>query len=713
MGDKQALLIGVGNYGEGLAPIPSALRDVDALAEVLRDPSLGGFGAVGVLKDPDRTEMETAVEALFTNRAADDLLLLYFSGHGLRDERRQLFLACCETAKVKEGPARGRLRHATALRAQTLRDYMQASPSKRQLVILDCCFSGAMAIGMTVKDDGRIDLAEALGGEGCALLTSSAATEHSQAGAPLEGEPQENGAGLSIYTRFLVEGIRTGAADRQQRGVVDAKDLHEYVRRRLGEVNPAQTPEFYPTRTGYSIVVSRVPRDPTVEYRKQVQTLAEERRGDISPAGRIFLDALMGDLGLSPSEALRIETEVLQPFREYEEKLGRYRQALESTLAALPQQGSFLSDNDRKDLVRIQERFKLDPSDIESLHQQLGIRFRVADAAREAKPRSESQARSKTPSVDGVQPSSSSVSQSTEQISTPTMGAVRLVTIPTTYGWLVREDDRWEKKTKKIEVQGYDEELAPGVALTMIQIPAGTFQMGSPQGEEGRSVDEGPQHEVRVEGFFLGQTTITQAQWKEVAGWEKVERDLNPVTSMDEGENRPVRNVSWYDAIEFCRRLNEHLGRNYGLPSEAQWEYACRAGTTTAFHFGESITKDWACFYVGSSAGLFSKLKTCLSIPTTVASFPANAWGLHDMHGNVWEWCADHWHADYQSAGGDDQPWIITAAAASEARVLRGGSSRDMIWQCRSASRSCLDPRQDSSLDSRGFRVCCLPPKLS
>lgn len=136
--EKRALLIGVGHYGEGLAPIPSAPRDVDALAELLRDPALGGFDpeAVMVLKDPARTEMETAVEALFTNRAADDLLLLYFSGHGLRDERRELFLACCETEKIREGPARGRLRQATALRARTLQDYMQASPSKRQLVIL-------------------------------------------------------------------------------------------------------------------------------------------------------------------------------------------------------------------------------------------------------------------------------------------------------------------------------------------------------------------------------------------------------------------------------------------------------------------------------------------------------------------------------------------------------------------------------------------------
>ena len=346
MAQKRALLIGVGSYGEGLAPIPSAPRDVEALAELLRAPQLGGFDAeaVEVLKDPGRTEMETVVEALFANRKADDLLLLYFSGHGLRDEKRQLFLACRETSKVMEGPARGRLRQATALPARTLQEYMQASPSQRQLVILDCCFSGAMAIGMTVKDEGRIDLAEALGGEGRAILTSSAATELSAAGEAVEGDPSGSGEDLSAYTRFLVEGIRTGAADRLQRGFVDAEDLHDYGKRRLGEVNPAQTPEFYPTRTGHSIVVSRVPRDPTVTYRKQVQSLVEERHGVISPAGRILLDDLQRELGLPPAEAERIEAEVLQPFRDYDDKLGRYRQALEAMVAALPSHGAAAFD---------------------------------------------------------------------------------------------------------------------------------------------------------------------------------------------------------------------------------------------------------------------------------------------------------------------------------------------------------------------------------
>jgi hypothetical protein len=460
MAQKRALLIGVGTYGEGLGPIPSAPRDVDALAELLRDPALGGFDpeAVKVLKDPARTEMETAVEALFANRAADDLLLLYFSGHGLRDEKRQLFLACRETSKIQEGPARGRLRQATALRARTLQDYMQASPSKRQLVILDCCFSGAMAIGMTVKDEGRIDLAEVLGGEGRAILTSSAATELSAAGEAVEGDASGSGEGLSAYTRFLVEGIRTGAADRAQRGYVDAEDLHDYVKRRLGEVNPAQTPEFYPTRTGHSIVVSRVPRDPAAEYRKRVQSLAEGRRGVISPAGRILLDDLLRELGLPAAEAARIEAEVLQPFRDYDDKLERYRKALEATVAALPQAGVPLSSLDQQDLALLETRFKLRGSDVAALHQRLGIRFE--EEVPDGRP---DQA---TCPLD-VPPSAPPSGDSLCKIGLAGDGGRSLA----------GEDEAGGGG-------GLPGELAPGVALTMLRIPAGTFLMGSPDGEE-------------------------------------------------------------------------------------------------------------------------------------------------------------------------------------------------------------------------------------
>jgi formylglycine-generating enzyme required for sulfatase activity len=164
--------------------------------------------------------------------------------------------------------------------------------------------------------------------------------------------------------------------------------------------------------------------------------------------------------------------------------------------------------------------------------------------------------------------------------------------------------------------------------------------------------------------------------------------------------------VSWFDALEFCRRLNERTGQRYGLPSEAQWEYACRAGSTTPFHFGATLTPELANYDGNHVCGNGPK-GTYREQTIDVASFPANGWGLHDMHGNVWEWCKDHWHESYNFAPGDDQPWLIPAAADNTPRLLRGGSWLDIPRLCRSAYRLYSQPVNAD--DYVGFRVVCLP----
>jgi formylglycine-generating enzyme required for sulfatase activity len=275
----------------------------------------------------------------------------------------------------------------------------------------------------------------------------------------------------------------------------------------------------------------------------------------------------------------------------------------------------------------------------------------------------------------------------------------------------------WRPERFSLQVPAYRECLAEGVELTMVQIPAGSFQMGSPEDEPERLASEGPQHLVSLPSFFMAQTPITQAQWAEVASWRRVGRDLKPEPARFKGPNRPVEKVSWLDAQEFCLRLNERFnkrlgdGFSYGLPSEAQWEYACRAGSTTPFHFGATLTPELANYdgnytYADGPKGPYRE-KT-----TEVAIFPANQWGLNDMHGNVWEWCADHWHDSYNFALGDHLPWWIPAAPGDHPRLLRGGAWNFPPGYCRSASRTRHQPDIVTYLGV-GLRVVCLPQGCS
>ncbi|MFN7898158.1 MAG: formylglycine-generating enzyme family protein [Synechococcaceae cyanobacterium] len=192
----------------------------------------------------------------------------------------------------------------------------------------------------------------------------------------------------------------------------------------------------------------------------------------------------------------------------------------------------------------------------------------------------------------------------------------------------------------------YRETLAEGVPLTLLRLPAGSFWMGSPMEEEGRRDHEQEPQRQTVAELLLGQTPVTQAQWRAVAQWKPGpgevpwELELDPDPAFFKGANRPVERVSWFEAEEFCRRLRQRTGKNYRLPSEVQWEYACRAGTTTPFHFGKTITSELA-NYDGRQGFGDGPPGENRQETTEVASFPANAWGLHDLHGNVWEWCAD------------------------------------------------------------------------
>jgi formylglycine-generating enzyme required for sulfatase activity len=238
----------------------------------------------------------------------------------------------------------------------------------------------------------------------------------------------------------------------------------------------------------------------------------------------------------------------------------------------------------------------------------------------------------------------------------------------------------------------FKEDLSNGITLEMVQIPGGSFMMGSPASEKGRTQDESPQHQVNVPAFSMGKYVVTQEQYQQIIG-------KNP--SSFKGAKRPVEQVSWKNAVEFCQKLSEKTGREYRLPSEAEWEYACRAGTTTPFHFGETITTELA-NYNGTSIYASEPKGKYLQKTTDVGSFPPNAFGLYDMHGNVWEWCQDDWHNNYIDAPKDGSGWT---SRSGNTKLLRGGSWYFNPGNCRSAYR------HYSNLDHNniriGFRVVC------
>ena len=236
-------------------------------------------------------------------------------------------------------------------------------------------------------------------------------------------------------------------------------------------------------------------------------------------------------------------------------------------------------------------------------------------------------------------------------------------------------------------------DLGGGVTMKLVLIPKGEFMMGSPAGESGRDDDEGPQHRVRItKPFYMGVTQVTQGQWRAVMGTEPWSGQKCPGRSKDAAMNH----VSWNAATEFCGKLSQRAGTTVRLPMEAEWEYACRAGSTTRFCFGDSDDELGAYAWYEDNAWDVGE-----KYPHSVAKKKPNAWGLYDMHGNVWEWCRDWYDEDYygKSPGVDPE-----GPRSGSARVLRGGSWDYAPCGCRSAGRGGLNP-SNANGGLLGFRV--------
>lgn len=703
---RYALLVGISKYPSDptLDPLPRAVLDVEALRQVLIDPEIGGFGEsdVTVLMDAEKVEIETAVSELFTKPRPEDLVLFYFSGHGVIDPRNDKFyLTSCST--------RTNLLSPTAIWSKYVHEEMNDSRSQHQVIILDCCNSGAFPEG--IKGDGILtvnNILPKLGGEGKVVLTASDSNQYAF---------EEKGFELSLYTHFLVEGLKTGAADKDEDGHISVNELHEYVEAKVVSVNDRMSPKFYGfMKEGQPIFLAKAVQDNPLKFRKEVETIAHESNGVISIFARHDLELVWQDLGIDQIEAETIISEVLCPYQEYAKKLEQYTQALQKE-----------ADNRfpfsrvvETQLQSYENRLGLRAEDLQAVKDQI-IAPKQAEYEQQLQimQRQEEIERLKRQHITKSAMSAAEVLKHQQPILISEIFGKQPQNIPSTSSEfefefvkikVVKERGflgigggvRTELERKQGKADYIREDLGNGISLDLVRIPAGKFMMGS--NESGR---ESPIHEVKVSEFWMGKYTLTNAQWFAVMGTKPSEKyDVK-----FQGEKQPVVGVSWNDCMEFCKKLSEKIKKNIRLPSEAEWEYSCRAGTTTPFHFGATITPDIVNYdgnypYGDAPKGKYRQ-KTI-----DVGSFPPNAFGLYDMHGNVREWCLDEWHDNYNSKpqsfkDNGNEPWRETKIEDNDNRylLLRGGSWFVNAFGCRSASRNHFRARVQNDIIS--FRLVC------
>lgn len=767
-GKKVALLVGVSSYGEGLEPLQCPTNGVEALQGVLKDPTIGDFDQVISLIDPDVGSFRARMGEVFSRLKKNDLALFYFTGHGIKDSMGNFYLTTAQTQLFSNQE----LNRGTAIEAAFVKGEIQRCYAQRKVIILDCCFGAAFAEGFLAMDDGSVDVQGDLGGEGWVVLTAATARNYAL---EQEGEP------LSVYTRYLVEGLKTGAAASEGTGYISVRALHEYVRSKVQTAAPSMNPTIFNAKQGDNITLAKVTlNDPELQFRKAVERYIEVESARISLVGKKYLKNLAYRLNLKSQQVKTIVAEALRPYQERNKSLREYETVYRDVLNHY--QG--LPDRPQRELRELQRLLNLRDEDVAKIHARVPMptaqpTLPPASASLSSLPTSQIPSSSST-STPIPTPSTSAppVSTPTPTLSTSTPSTLINSNAPTKLpspallnlsaslrrysnfhlnrkqfltwvgfgsGGIVltmaarplisaltqgvsqdvtpkfpEPDINFENipsapinktlevatfevvtvngtaeidRRRTIEAQYFTEELDDNLGLEMMAIPGGTFTMGSPVDERGRIVDEGPQRRVIIPPFFCGRYTVTQAQYEAVM-------ENEPRESIADNANRPIVDISWHQATAFCNALSRLTSRIYRLPTEAEWEYACRAGTETPYYFGPTITPSLANYNDNTVNGNREQATT------EVGKFPPNEFGLYDMHGNVWEWCRDVWHPDYQDAPNNGHAWL--EGGDQDRRVLRGGSWNYLPKDCRSAKR--LSDHPDRFYSYFGFRVVCDAP---
>jgi formylglycine-generating enzyme required for sulfatase activity len=675
-GRRTAILIAASEFPEepSLQTLRCPKNDVAGLAEALTSPDFGLFTEpLTFINEPSHSTLR-AVNRVFKEAGRDDQILIYYSGHGKQDGAGNLYLATSDTeADALE---------TSSIAVGTLRRLIDNYACKQVALILDCCFGGAVS-----KDflKGGVDdhLKQTFQGRGIYILTASTATQTAR---------EKEGDDYSLFTKHILQGIRQGEADHDDDGLISLDDLYEYVKIRV----PKEAPQ-YPTKwefgvQGNSLFIARAARTYSPDRLRAFKQKIKDDEDYLLP--EVFEQAYRVIRENQPKrdkEFFALLEELCEGRARHGEFNSRWLRLAPASLPeqeknALPRQEKESQTPMRSvvDGVDIDERlvrwiideFKKDHG-IDLSKDKLALQ-RLKEAAEKAKIELSSimETEINLPFIAADQSGPKHLVMKLTRARFEQMKLLEMKEARTPTPVVVTPPHQEKAPARKL-IESFTDDLN-GAPLEMIFVPGGSFKMGSP-GVNGLD-KERPQHDVTVSGFYIGKYLITQAQWEAVMG-------KNPSDFKDDPA-LPVENVSWVDAKEFCEKLARMTGKVYRLPSEAEWEYACRAGTTGEYP-GDSDAMAW-----------YDKNSGKKTHP--VGQKQPNAFGLYDMHGNVWEWCEDVWHENYNDAPTDGSAWL--SGGDSSRRVVRGGGWEGGCAYFRYADRNYVSPPVWRS-NLVGFRV--------
>lgn len=687
MGRNWAIAIGINQY-RYLQPLSYAVRDATAMRDYfsheVRFERVYYFSDTSPLIEQDYGPPLESIPTFTTLRRflrsrferpflqTGDNLWFFFAGHGIRHEDRDYLMPIDGDPGEVEG---------TAIPISYITERLRRSGADNVVLLIDACRNEGRRAGVGIGEEVQ---------QGVITLFSCSPRESSY-----EVEALQQGA----FTHALLQGLRLQG----EGNCATVERLDQYLRVYVPELNrrynkPRQTPyaTVEPAAKYHLILLPRQATLRDAETLKMDAYKAETERS-FELAEQLWIRVL----AVSPADSDAIAG--IRRLAQMPSGSSAGHQRSDSSNPSAQGQRSTATSSTGSPSLPLSRRRLLQIAGLGSIGVGVAFLLRLFQLSQPTSQPSPESSPSNTSASPKVQPIPSSA---------PTQAASNLSLKPFAFDVITVNAQGKESGRQRKQAQIFEEDLGNEVKLEMVVIEGGRFTMGSPPEEKERENDEGPQHRVTVKPFLMGKYAVTQAQWKTVATLPKLERDLNSDPSNFKGANRPVEQISWRDAVEFCARLSKKTGREYRLPSEAEWEYACRAGTTTPFHFGETITTDLANYrgtdwedkgqtYSGSyGAGPKGEYRPQT---TEVGRFPPNTFGLYDMHGNVWEWCLDHGHDDYRGAPTDGSVWV--EGGDSSYRLLRGGSWEFIPRDCRSANRDRNKP--DDRYNFIGFRVVC------